>query len=62
LITLRPQQKGGEDLLFAYAKETGVPLFLFRLPNVFGKWCRPNYNCVCGHLLPTTSRAACPYR
>lgn len=37
-------KKAGEDLLFAYAKEVGAPVFVFRLPNVFGKWCRPNYN------------------
>lgn len=37
-------KKAGEDLLFAYAKETGASAYVFRLPNVFGKWCRPNYN------------------
>ena len=39
-------KKAAEDYLFAYSKETGVPVFVFRLPNVFGKWCRPNYNSV----------------
>lgn len=34
----------GEDLMFAYGKETGAPIFVYRFPNVFGKWCRPNYN------------------
>lgn len=37
-------KKAGEDLLFAYGQETGVPVYTYRLPNVFGKWCRPNYN------------------
>ena len=39
-------KKAGEDLLRAYGGETGAPVFLYRLPNVFGKWCRPNYNSV----------------
>jgi len=39
-------KKAGEDLLFVYAKETGASVYVFRLPNVFGKWCRPNYNSV----------------
>lgn len=33
-----------EDAVFAYGRDTGTPVFVFRLPNVFGKWCRPNYN------------------
>ena len=37
-------KKAGEDLLFAYAKETGAKVLVYRFPNVFGKWCRPNYN------------------
>lgn len=37
-------KKAGEDLIFAYGKENGVMVFVYRLPNVFGKWCRPNYN------------------
>jgi len=37
-------KKAGEDLLFDYSLETGSPVFVYRLPNVFGKWCRPNYN------------------
>lgn len=37
-------KKAGEDLLFKYSKETGTKVFVYRLPNVFGKWCRPNYN------------------
>jgi UDP-2-acetamido-2,6-beta-L-arabino-hexul-4-ose reductase len=37
-------KKAGEDLLFSYGKETGAKVLVYRLPNVFGKWCRPNYN------------------
>ncbi|MEF9940577.1 MAG: NAD-dependent epimerase/dehydratase family protein, partial [Clostridium sp.] len=35
-------KKAGEDLLLAYSKETGAPVYVYRFPNVFGKWCRPN--------------------
>ncbi|MDO5573179.1 MAG: capsular polysaccharide biosynthesis protein CapF [bacterium] len=37
-------KKAGEDLMFAYEEETGARAIVYRLPNVFGKWCRPNYN------------------
>ena len=37
-------KKAGEDLMFEYEKQTGTKVFVYRLPNVFGKWCRPNYN------------------
>ena len=37
-------KKAGEDLLFAYSEETGATVLVYRFPNVFGKWCRPNYN------------------
>ncbi len=37
-------KRAGEDLFFAYAKETGAKVLLYRFPNLFGKWCRPNYN------------------
>lgn len=37
-------KKAGEDLLFTYGKETGAPVYVYRMPNVFGKWCKPNYN------------------
>ncbi|MFT4104642.1 MAG: capsular polysaccharide biosynthesis protein CapF [Lacrimispora sp.] len=39
-------KKAGENLLFSYQKETGVDVYVYRFPNVFGKWCRPNYNSV----------------
>ena len=34
----------GEELFFSYAQETGTQVFAYRFPNLFGKWCRPNYN------------------
>lgn len=34
----------GENLFFGYAKETGAEVLVYRFPNLFGKWCRPNYN------------------
>jgi UDP-2-acetamido-2,6-beta-L-arabino-hexul-4-ose reductase len=37
-------KKAGEDLLFSYSKETGAKVLVYRFPNIFGKWCRPNYN------------------
>lgn len=39
-------KRQAEDLVRAYGHETGAPVFIFRLPNVFGKWSRPNYNSV----------------
>ena len=37
-------KKAGEDLLFSYGEETSSKVLVYRFPNVFGKWCRPNYN------------------
>lgn len=37
-------KKAGEELMFAYSRETGAKVLVYRFPNVFGKWCRPNYN------------------
>ena len=37
-------KRGAEDALFALARSQQVPVHVFRLPNVFGKWCKPNYN------------------
>lgn len=39
-------KKAAEELMYAYGKETGAKVLVYRLPNVFGKWCRPNYNSV----------------
>ena len=37
-------KKAGEELFFAYGAETGARVLVYRFPNLFGKWCRPNYN------------------
>ena len=37
-------KKAGEDLFLQYQKETGAAVLIYRFPNLFGKWCRPNYN------------------
>lgn len=37
-------KKAGEDLFLKYQKETGAKVLVYRFPNLFGKWCRPNYN------------------
>lgn len=39
-------KKVGEELMFEYGKETGAKVLVYRFPNLFGKWCRPNYNSV----------------
>lgn len=39
-------KKAGEELFFSYARETGAEVLVYRFPNLFGKWCRPNYNSV----------------
>ena len=39
-------KRAAEEALQQYSRETGAPVYLFRLTNVFGKWCRPNYNSV----------------
>ena len=39
-------KKAGEELMFQYSKETGAKVLVYRFPNLFGKWCRPNYNSV----------------
>lgn len=37
-------KKAGEDLMFQYSEQTGAKVLVYRFPNLFGKWCRPNYN------------------
>ena len=37
-------KKAGEELLFSYGEDTGAKVLVYRFPNLFGKWCRPNYN------------------
>lgn len=47
-------KKAAEELLLAYREETSTNVMIYRLPNLFGKWCRPNYNSVvatfCHHI------------
>lgn len=37
-------KKAGEELMFQYSEKTGAKVLVYRFPNLFGKWCRPNYN------------------
>jgi len=37
-------KKAGEELVYSYGNENSIPVHVYRLPNAFGKWCRPNYN------------------
>ena len=37
-------KRAAEEALYALASDQGAPVYVYRLPNVFGKWCRPNYN------------------
>lgn len=37
-------KRAGEELFFDYARQTGARVLVYRFPNLFGKWCRPNYN------------------
>lgn len=37
-------KRAGEELFFSYSEETGAKVLVYRFPNLFGKWCRPNYN------------------
>lgn len=37
-------KKAGEEVLETWNRETGAPVYIYRFPNIFGKWCRPNYN------------------
>ena len=37
-------KKAGEELFFKYSEETGAKVLVYRFPNLYGKWCRPNYN------------------
>jgi UDP-2-acetamido-2,6-beta-L-arabino-hexul-4-ose reductase len=47
---------GAEKAVIGYGEKKGVPVFVFRLPNVFGKWCRPNYNSVVATWCHNTAR------
>lgn len=41
-------KRAGEELFFEYAEETGIPVYVYRFPNLVGKWVRPNYNSAVG--------------
>lgn len=49
-------KKAGEELIFEYEKETGAKALVYRFPNVYGKWCRPNYNSVIATFCHNVSR------
>lgn len=49
-------KRAAEELLLAYSQETGADGLIYRLPNLFGKWCRPNYNCVVATFCHNISR------
>ena len=50
-------KKSGEDLFFAYGQESGAQVLVYRFPNVFGKWCRPNYNSAIATFCHNTANA-----
>ncbi len=49
-------KRAGEELFFDYAKEVGAEVFVYRFPNLFGKWCRPNYNSAVATFCHNTAR------
>ena len=49
-------KRAAEELLLAYSRETGADGLIYRLPNLFGKWCRPNYNSVVATFCHNISR------
>lgn len=49
-------KKKAEELVFQYGRKTGADSYVFRLPNVFGKWCAPNYNSVVATFCHNTAR------
>ncbi len=49
-------KKAAEELVFTHGKETGADVMVYRFPNLFGKWCRPNYNSVVATFCHNISR------
>ena len=49
-------KKAAEDLLLSYSKKNNSNIFIYRLPNIFGKWCKPNYNSVVATFCHNISR------
>ena len=54
-------KKAGEELFFEYGRETGARMLVYRFPNLFGKWCRPNYNSAVA-TFTIISRTTCQFR
>lgn len=50
-------KKAGEELFFDYSEETGARVLVYRFPNLFGKWCRPNYNSAVATFCHNTANA-----
>lgn len=50
-------KKAAEELFFAYGRETGADVLVYRFPNLFGKWCRPNYNSAIATFCHNTAHA-----
>ena len=50
-------KKAGENLFFVYGRKTGARVLVYRFPNVFGKWCRPNYNSAVATFCHNTANA-----
>ena len=44
--TYGESKRAGESIFFEYSERTGVRVLVYRFPNLYGKWCRPNYNSV----------------
>ena len=55
-------KKAGEELFFDYSKETGAKVLVYRFPNLFGKWCRPNYNSAVATFCNAFGDAGCTSR
>lgn len=49
-------KRAGEELFFEYGRETGARVLVYRFPNIFGKWCRPNYNSAVATFCYNTAR------
>lgn len=49
-------KKAGEELILVYGRDNNIPVYVYRFPNVFGKWCRPNYNSAVATFCYNTAR------
>lgn len=55
-------KKAGEELIFAYGEESGAKVLVYRFPNLFGKWCKPNYKLLLSLHSATIVQTICPYK